>query len=67
MCIRDRQQTVRSTWQRLWNVNYLLLVFVGVIGMRLVLCTWMFVLFSEDLSSFSSPDAGEWAIVILQV
>jgi len=60
------QQQVRSQMQTLWTVNYVVLVFVGVIGCRLVLCTYMFVLFSADLSQFASASAAEWALVIFQ-
>ena len=60
------QQSARSKMKRLWDVNYIVLVFVGVIGMRLTLCSYMFVLFSIDVSNFSSDSAAEWAFVILQ-
>jgi len=60
------QQQVRSRWYKLWNVNYLVLVFVGVIGMRLFLCTYMFVLFSIDISTFDSSSPAEMFFVVLQ-
>ena len=60
------QQMARSQMQRLWTANYVILVLVGVIGMRLILCTYMFILFSYDLSQFSSDSGGEWVLIILQ-
>ena len=59
------QQQARSTRTKLWNANYVVLC-VSFVGMRLVLCTWMLVLFSQDLSRFRSDDAGEWALVGMQ-
>ena len=60
------QQSVRSKWYTLWNANFLVLVVVGVIGMRLVLCTYMLVLFSQDIATFSSDSPVEWALVTFQ-
>lgn len=59
------QQQVRSTRHKLWNANYIVLV-IAFIAMRLVLCTWMMVLFAEDLGRFQSDDAGEWFLVVFQ-
>ena len=50
----------------LWQLNYLVLVFVGVIGCRLFLCTYMFVLFSLDLAEFASDSPAEWGFVLSQ-
>lgn len=60
------QQQARSKMKKLWTANYIVLIFVGVIGMRLVLCTYMFVLFSEDFSRFTSDSPAEWFFVVTQ-
>ena len=60
------QQSVRSKMHTLWNINYLVLVFVGVIGCRLIICTYMFVLFSIDIQSFTSDSPVEWGFVMVQ-
>lgn len=48
-----------------WNANYAVLVVVFVI-LRLGLCTWLAVVFSQDLAAFQSSSAAEWFTVILQ-
>ena len=60
------QQSVRSKMHTLWNINYVVLVVFGVIGCRLTLCTYMFVLFSYDISEFTSESPVEWTFVVAQ-
>ena len=59
------QQQYRSKWYTFWNVNYVVLV-VNFVALRLVICTWMAVVFSQDLAAFRSDSILEWAVVILQ-
>ena len=55
-------QQLRSRQERLKLAVYALLVASFAIC-RLGICTWMLVLFSIDLSRFTSDSAAEWAFV----
>lgn len=59
------QQQLRSKWKKVWNANYIVLV-VMFVALRLGLCTWLAVLFTQDLTSFQSSSGGEWFSVLLQ-
>jgi len=58
-------QMLRSKRKRLRDLNYLTLL-VAFATCRLGICTWMGVLFTEDLSHFTSDSIGEWTLVIIQ-
>lgn len=50
------QQQLRSTWHKFWNANYIVLV-IAFVALRLVLCTYMAVLFSQDVKMRARPSA----------
>ena len=58
-------QMLRSKRRILRQVNYVLLVLAFAVC-RLGICTWMGVLFFQDLLQFESDAPFEWALIIIQ-